>query len=54
MNHETIVALAKIDTQQGDISKLKGEVKKEGNKFKATIALVVAFVVLIVIGVATT
>ena len=43
-----------VDSQQGDISKLQGEVKKEGNKFKATIALVVAFVVLIVIGIATT
>lgn len=43
-----------VDAQKGEIRELHGAVEKEGNKFKATIALVAAFVVLIIIGIATT
>lgn len=42
-----------VDSQKGEIEELHGEVKKEGNKFKATIALVAAFAILIVVGIAT-
>lgn len=42
-----------VDSQKGEIKELEGAVKKEGNKFKATIALVVAFAVLIAVGIAT-
>ena len=43
-----------VDSQKGEIEELQGTVKKEGNKFKATIALVVAFAILIAVGIATT
>lgn len=42
-----------VDLQRGEIKELQGAVKKEGNKFKATVALVVVFAVLIVVGVMT-
>ena len=42
-----------VDAQQGEIKELHGAVKKEGNKFKATIALVAAFAILILIGIVT-
>jgi CBS domain-containing protein len=42
-----------VDAQRGEISELRGSVTKESHKFKATIALVVAFAILIVIGIAT-
>ena len=42
-----------VDAQKEDITGLQQEVKKEGFKFKTTIALVVAFVILIAVGVVT-
>jgi len=42
-----------VDSQKGEIEELHGTVKKEGNKFKATILLVAAFATLIVIGIVT-
>ena len=42
-----------VDLQRGEIEELQGAVKKEGKKFKATIALVVVFAILIVVGIAT-
>lgn len=42
-----------VDSQKGKIDELRGAVRKEGHKFKVTIALVVAFAILIAIGVVT-
>lgn len=42
-----------VDSQKGEINELRGDVRKEGHKFKATIALVVASAILIALGIAT-
>lgn len=42
-----------VDSQKGEIDDLRGEVRKGGHKFKVTIALVVAFAILIAVGIAT-
>lgn len=42
-----------VDSQKGEIIELRGDVRKEGHKFKVTIVLVVAFVILIALGIAT-
>lgn len=42
-----------VDLQKGEIEELQGAVKKEGNKFKATIVLAAVFAILIAVGVVT-